>query len=543
MINSKELKTKEPDAKKKRHNDVLKTLFIILIIFVISRLINAGAVLFINEGPLSLSSYAADSNPNFRWAENRSSITTTENIEFFSFKAVSSEKQNLNIYFNDVFINTVSLDETKQEHHIHIPDSLQLENNIINFESENPGSSTPTDSRKMSWQLFSFIINDNYSSDLIHPFPNQYESEQYTFSGMYDLETSRRTISDKWYTFKDAISQWDFDWYSRITTYGYQSSNNVEQQFSSVAFLFLYPLLGYLLTLLGFSSFSALLIINLIFVYFSFVFLYYLTKAVSNDEILSYISVLLFAFYPYNIFLTSGFNEGIFMFFTFLSIYFLNKKQYVPFSIAAGALSATRQNGLAAPIVFIIDYYIIQKNKLSRKSCLYTVGIVIISIWGFLADTLYKYLSFGEWFLTFKAQYPWRQHLHPLKAFKQYFIDVFRHYDVLSPEFIGLVFFYLFVIYVLYYVIKSKFKLDRIEWIILLFSCGYMGISFLTYVFNQSSSISCLGRYMFTCAPLLSIICKNKKLKSPVILSLIVSIFTFYMIIFAMRFSYHLSPI
>lgn len=151
------------------------------------------------------------------------------------------------------------------------------------------------------------------------------------------------------------------------------------------AFFPVYPLLIRTLHLTGLSYFASARLISFLCLVFSLVSLAYLFPRRARE-----LSLVLLLF-PTSFYLAGVYTESLFLLLTLLFFLLLKRRAFFLSALVAGLASGTRLVGVFLALSLLIE---IIKNK--NKSIPYTLGLVIISLSGFLGYLYFLNHQFGD---------------------------------------------------------------------------------------------------------------------------------------------------
>jgi Gpi18-like mannosyltransferase len=286
--------------------------------------------------------------------------------------------------------------------------------------------------------------------------------------------------------------RWDSFWYTSISRHGYTFS---EEKNSSIAFFPSYPLIiktAHLLSKIKEDKVSFGL--NILFSYFSLLFLYRLARMdYSRKTSLSIAAV--FLFFPPAYFFLSGYPEALFVLLAILSLYFARKKEWTRAGIAVGILAITKPYGIFMLPVLLLEYlwnhdwdikiFFKKVNWLPLLLPLATLGSFL----------LFNYLEFHNFTAFLTAQQTWGRSLsNPAKAL----LEESQHYlfsgNVLTgSNFPYLIYLGSFFFSILAFVLSWK----RVRKTYLLFPALLLLSALLT------GTLTSWGRYMLLGFPIL----------------------------------------
>jgi len=240
----------------------------------------------------------------------------------------------------------------------------------------------------------------------------------------------------------------------------------------------------------------------------AFILFYYLIKKQFNSKI-ALNALLLYLFFPYALFFTTGHTESLFLLLILLTFYFLEKKQYFGASIFGMLVTLTRPNGLiiffVVALAILLD--IIKKKNNNFKEISKKIFYLFIIPLGTFGYSVFNYLKTGNFFYwiesrtkTASGTYPSiNNFLHLDLALNRLGSITFRYMEVAV-----LIIFFLFLLISWFWVRKNKFPLYYWLYSLLVFLMPLLVNNFPSY-----------GRYQLVSFPFfifLAIILNNKYL-------------------------------
>jgi hypothetical protein len=321
---------------------------------------------------------------------------------------------------------------------------------------------------------------------------------------------------------KHCFSGADGSWFGKIVGQGYEwkpgtiinGGATLAMEFNfkrySVAHQFLHPLFSWIvMKILHVTPYLSIGIWNNIASYISYILVYRVVYEMTGNQQKSIASVLLFAFHPYNYGMAAGNSEGTFVMFTAIMLLSLFRNNYPAAAIAGGAMNATQGKGIIAPAIIIIDYFVLNKNKVTVKNVAKAAALSVVSMWGYIAKGIYTYVKWGNFFLTEYANKAWDA-FGGENSFKN-FVDflTFGGYRRQFYEILGLLLVYAIAAFVLCYLISHRFKLERTDWLCLLTVGAFLASIFLQLA-PKNANARMLGRYTLTMFPILPLIMKSR---------------------------------
>ncbi len=233
--------------------------------------------------------------------------------------------------------------------------------------------------------------------------------------------------------------------------------------------------------------YSGLIVVNLVFLLCIFsLYRLFLLDQKSEKFIFFFLIILI---YPTSIFYTAVYNDGLFLLFATLSLFFSRQERWVLASICAAFATLARLNGLALGVYLVVEFAIAEgildtkmfKLKLNNvkksggnlaaignimrdiiKKNFYAVLLIPAAYVGYL---YYLNVNLGDWRILFSSMSKWQQSqiTFPLQVFYRYLKILFTspnftalNYYVAFLEF-GFVCFYLFMIYYSYKKIRFSY--------------------------------------------------------------------------------------
>jgi Gpi18-like mannosyltransferase len=195
--------------------------------------------------------------------------------------------------------------------------------------------------------------------------------------------------------FINFFSQWDGAWYNQIAIQGYPSGANPLS--GNWAF---FPVFPFMMRALGtpLSAFMPLsqatyvsgFILNNILFFAVLILFYKVTQKIFNNQRLSLISTVFFAFWPGSLFFSNVYSESLFMVFTLGAFYFLEKGSSAK-ATAFGFLAAlTRSSGFLLLIPFIYNGLQTKKYKTAILQVFFVaLPYLLFSVYGYFLTGLF----------------------------------------------------------------------------------------------------------------------------------------------------------
>ena len=195
--------------------------------------------------------------------------------------------------------------------------------------------------------------------------------------------------------FINLFSNWDTKWYSQIALSGYPTGTNPLSE--TWAFFPIYPVLMRLFAtpFFGVTSptqavlISGFLISNILFFVNLFLF-YKITQTIFNNNRISLLSTIFFAFLPGTLFYSCVYSESLFMTFTLGAFYLLEKNQSTKAGIFGFFASLARSNGFLILVPFVYNGMQTRKYRTAIfQTILIALPYLLFSIYGYALTGLF----------------------------------------------------------------------------------------------------------------------------------------------------------
>jgi hypothetical protein len=156
--------------------------------------------------------------------------------------------------------------------------------------------------------------------------------------------------------FLDLPARWDTGWYLTIATEGYQYSPNVRPDYQqNIAFFPAFPMsVRYLSIVFGRQPLWTGVAISMVSFYLALVYLLRLARDLLKDEEQSVTAVALLACYPFAVFFSAAYTEGLFILTLMGAVYHFHKNQLWRAAIWGLVCGLTRPNGSLLSIVLAL---------------------------------------------------------------------------------------------------------------------------------------------------------------------------------------------
>ncbi len=200
----------------------------------------------------------------------------------------------------------------------------------------------------------------------------------------------------------ELFTHWDGKWYEDIATRGYTYDGKDLTKIYSIAFLPMYAALCNLVMRLGLPfAIAGTLVNNLCFLGANYV-LYRWVEEFHGRRLAQWSTIAMTCF-PYSLFGSMAYTDGLFMVTTTISMRAFDKGQYGLAALSGMVASATRMFGLALVPTFLIRAW--QQRRSRRSIVAYGAGLAVPI--GLLLFLLYCQVVHGDFLATFHAQKPW----------------------------------------------------------------------------------------------------------------------------------------
>ena len=197
----------------------------------------------------------------------------------------------------------------------------------------------------------------------------------------------------------DLFTHWDGKWYEDIATRGYTYDARDLTKIYSIAFLPMYPILCNLAMRLGLPfAIAGTLVNNLCFLGAAYV-LYLWVEEFHGRRLAQWTTIALTCF-PYSMFGSMAYTEGLFFLSTTVSLRAFDKGQYGLASLSGMVATTTRMFGLA-----LVPTFLIRAWQQRRSIAAYGAGLAVPL--GLAIFFLYCQVIHGDFFATFQAQKAW----------------------------------------------------------------------------------------------------------------------------------------
>ncbi len=212
-------------------------------------------------------------------------------------------------------------------------------------------------------------------------------------------------------------AQWDGGHYLAIAEHGYKSAEDF-------AFFPIYPyLISLLEKLLGNYLLAGLLISNVLF--FIFIFIFYSIVAKYYSDAIAKSATVSLLFFPTAFFATAFYSESLFMLLSVATFYYLWGKRYLLASIAVNLASITRTFGILLGISMIYSY--MANNNFSLKRVDKKLIAVLSGFFTFALYLLLLKFHQGDPLRFMNVQSLWqRSFTDPISTVASYIVSIIR---------------------------------------------------------------------------------------------------------------------
>lgn len=230
---------------------------------------------------------------------------------------------------------------------------------------------------------------------------------------------------DRNFNYYLSLAQWDGGNYIEIAKNGYTNQNYY-------AFAPLYPLTIKIVTnITKVDHLISGLIISVASFFLFIIFLYKYVAKIKNAKIAQHVA-LTFIFFPTSFFCIIVYSESLFLLLTILSLYLLEKKNYVASIVISSLVPLARYVGI---FVILANSFLLYKKGKS-KNLLLGLALAVIPFVSYLA--VLKFIT-GDSFLFSSAQSAWgRFTLDPLTTIFLYITPLFSLQPLSTNNFFDL---------------------------------------------------------------------------------------------------------
>lgn len=193
----------------------------------------------------------------------------------------------------------------------------------------------------------------------------------------------------------DIWGRWDSSWYLAIARNLYPA-NPGPTEYINYAFFPLYPLLARALGFLLNNNFylAGIIISNLCLLAAS-IYLYKLINLKYNNQRLALGSIILLFLFPSSFILSGVFSEALFLLLLILAFYYVEKKQWLPASLAGALLALTRSVGIIIFLPLLLACLRGRRENDWRIKNFFSLPLMPLSFASFL---FFSYLKTGKLF-------------------------------------------------------------------------------------------------------------------------------------------------
>lgn len=231
----------------------------------------------------------------------------------------------------------------------------------------------------------------------------------------------------------DINNIWDNNWYKAIANQGYQIEPNGHDKGDAANWAF-FPavpiLLGVIKKCIGLPIEIIAFVVNSFLLVLTIIVAMKYIILTRKNKVLALEFALLLAFGPYTFYCSCMYTESLYLLLTFLSFYFLKKKNYIVMGICGALLSATRNTGIFFVFVIAIECVMnkwknnrsvvqVIKNILGNSKLVLGTSLVPMGLFGYMAYL--RYLV-GDSLAFVRIQKAWQQpRTNPISKAIEYF--------------------------------------------------------------------------------------------------------------------------
>ncbi len=197
----------------------------------------------------------------------------------------------------------------------------------------------------------------------------------------------------------ELFTHWDGKWYEDIATRGYTYDAKNLKEIYSIAFLPAYSILCNLGMRTGLPfAVVGTLINNGCFLWAAYA-MYRWVEEIHSTKLARWTTIALTCF-PYSMFGTTAYTEGLFLLSTTASMRSFDRREYWKASLWGMVATTTRMFGLALAPTFILVAW-----KQRRSIAAYAAGLGTLG--GFVMYLIYCQVYHGDFLANFNSQVPW----------------------------------------------------------------------------------------------------------------------------------------
>lgn len=213
--------------------------------------------------------------------------------------------------------------------------------------------------------------------------------------------------SNEYSHFSTLVNQWDAGWYRSIAIGGYHWNGEVYKQ-QNVAFFPLYPIItGTIYKLTGHLTLIEFLVSEL-FGFLSFIVFNSILSKLNVSNRKRMVLSIAFAIFPISIYSMLGYPTSLINFLSFLSIKLALDKRVNIALIVSGILTSAAPLGIAVTLgIIVYNLLFCDYIKLTVKSVLKLLLMILIGTFGLIAFITYLYFHFQSPFAFISVQVAW----------------------------------------------------------------------------------------------------------------------------------------
>lgn len=210
-------------------------------------------------------------------------------------------------------------------------------------------------------------------------------------------------------SFVGSVMRGDSWWFKNIVEHGYMHQvlvgDPIRNGQANWAFFPLFPLITKVVTLLGFSSSIAAIIVNQLFLFLALV-VGYKIGLLSFSRSIALIIPLAIAVSPANIWFMAAYSDMSYLFISMLAFYCLQRQSYWWFVFLGFLLALTRFTGFLLIVPLVISYWR-NHNLLTDKKWRWLLLQIMLIISGLGVFMLVLYLTMGDPLAFYHIQSAW----------------------------------------------------------------------------------------------------------------------------------------
>ncbi len=198
-------------------------------------------------------------------------------------------------------------------------------------------------------------------------------------------------VTPRWYRY---LLRWDAGWYLKIAREGYSyNGNDLTQQ--PIVFYPLYPALSKLVaSAFGISAAAALLTVSNLSILLTALLFYKLVKDEYGHEV-GLLATAALCLFPTSLFFSAGYTESLSLLLIATFFLLLKKGHFLPASIAAGCVMATRSTGIILCAPLLLELWR-NRGREARRAIPLALTCVVLATSGLWLYMIYLWAAFGR---------------------------------------------------------------------------------------------------------------------------------------------------